>query len=66
MLAAHGGPLDLEANDPNHPGHSGSVPGSPARKCMHFRECRRGSNMHLVRIKRRDCGKFLRAFPKPM
>jgi hypothetical protein len=66
MLAAHDGAYDLDANDPNHPGRSGSAPGSPARMCLHLRECRRGSNMHLVRIKCFDCGKFLRAFPQPI
>ena len=66
MLAIHDGVQDLDANDPDHPGRSGSAPSSPARMCMHLRPCRRGSNMHMMRVTCRDCGRFLRAVPKPM
>ena len=65
MLAILDGVQDLDADYPDDPGGSGSAPGSPARVCLHLRRCRRGSNMHMLRVSCRDCGQTLRAQPQP-
>ena len=63
MLAIHDGVQDLGADYPDDPGGSGSAPGSPARVCLHLRQCRRGSNMHMLRVSCRGCGLTLRHEP---
>jgi hypothetical protein len=65
MLAIHGIVEDVDADYPDDPGGSSSAPSSLARVCLHLRQCRRGSNMHVLRVTCRDCGKTLRAEAQP-
>jgi hypothetical protein len=65
MLVIHDGVVALDVDTPDDPSGSDSAPGSLASVCLHLRQCRRGTNMHVLRVTCRDCGETLRAAPQP-
>lgn len=55
---------DVDVDNLRNTGSSSSAPNRLAGVCLHLRLCRRGSNMHMLKVTCRDCGKILRPEPR--